>query len=88
VTHWNSLGPDIVVDGHVDRKVCVADLFAEKIRPFSVGIVLRYKVIVLGDNFVLVIVGCFTKIGNPLGLLAISMLTEQTFKFLRTLHSM
>jgi hypothetical protein len=88
VTYRNSLGSDIVVDRHVDRKVCIADLITEEVRPFSVRVVLRGKFIVFGDSFVLEVFGCFTKIGCPSGLQAISMWTEPTFECLRTLHSM
>lgn len=88
MTYRNSLGPDIIVDRHVDREVCIADLFAKEIRPFSVRVVLRDKVIVLRDSLVLEVFGCFAKIGCPSGLLAISMWPESTFDCLRTLHSM
>lgn len=88
VTYRSGLGSNIVVDRHVDRKICIADLFAKEIRPFSVRVVLRDKVIVFGDSLVLEVFGSFTKIGCPSGLLVISVWTKPTFECLRTLHSM
>lgn len=52
----------------VDGKVGVADFITEKVRTLAVRVVLGNKIVVFGEEFVLILVGCSFEVGNPLGL--------------------
>ena len=59
----------IVIDRYINSEVGIANLTAQEVRSFAVGIVLPDKIVVLGSGSLLVLVsGSFLQVSDPLSL--------------------
>jgi hypothetical protein len=65
---WDSLGPGVVIYGHIDGKVYITNFISQEIRTLAFRIVLLKNIVVFRDSLVLVLLRWITRIRRPTSL--------------------